>query len=46
MNDVVKILRETTKEDELVNYVEAPNYLKTSNKSYKERDKDDFEISL
>ena len=46
MNDVVKISRGTTKEDELFDYVEAPSYLKTSKKSYKNKDKDDYEISL
>ena len=46
MDDVVKIAKTTTKEDELFDYVEAPNYLKTSKKSYNDKDKDDFEISL
>ena len=46
MNDVVKISRGTTKEDELFDYVKAPSYLKTSKKSYKGKDKDYFEISL
>ncbi len=45
MNDVVKILRGTTKEDELFDYVKAPSYLKTSKKS-KEKEKNDYEISM
>ena len=44
MNDVVKISRGTTKEDELFDYVEAPRYLKTSKKSYNDKAKDDYEI--
>lgn len=36
----------TTKEDELFDYVNVPSYFKTSKKSYNDRDKDDFEISL
>lgn len=45
MNDVVKISRGTTKEDELFDYVKAPSYLKTSKKS-KEKEKNDYEISM
>ena len=45
MNDVVKISRGTTKEDELFDYVEAPSYLRTSKKS-NEKEKDDYEIGL
>ena len=45
MNDVVKILRGTTKEDELFDYVKAPSYLKTGKKS-KEKEKNDYEISM
>ena len=45
MNDVVKILRGTTKEDELFDYVKAHSYLKTSKKS-KEKEKNDYEISM
>lgn len=45
MNDVVKILRGTTKEDELFDYVKATSYLKTSKKS-KEKEKNDYEISM
>ncbi len=44
MNDVIKIAKATTKEDELFDYVEAPSYLKISKKTYK--DKDDYEINL
>ena len=32
--------------DELFDYAEIPNYLKTNKKSLIEKDKDDFEISL
>ena len=46
MNDVVKISKGTTKEDELFDYAEVPSYLKTNKKSHNEKDKDDFEISL
>ncbi len=45
MNDVVKISRGTTKEDELFEYVKAPSYLKSSKKS-NEKGKDDYEISM
>ena len=45
-NDVYDISKGTTKEDELFDYAELPSYLKTSKKSYQEKDKDDFEISL
>ncbi len=43
-NDVYDISKGTTKEDELFDYAGVPSYLKTSKKSYKE--KDDYEISL
>lgn len=46
MNDVVKISKGTTKEDELFDYAGVPSYLKTNKKSHNEKDKDDFEISL
>ena len=48
MNDVVRISRGTTKQDELFDYVEAPDYLKSRVKNYDEyeKDKNDFEISL
>lgn len=45
-NDVYDISKGTTKEDELFDYADVPSYLKTSKKSYKEKDKDDYEISL
>lgn len=45
MNDVVKISRATTKEDELFDYAGVPSYLKTSKKLY-EKEKKDYEISL
>ncbi len=44
--DVYDISKGTTKEDELFDYANIPNYLKTSKKSHNDRDKDDFEISL
>ena len=43
-NDVYDISKGTTKEDELFDYAEVPSYLKTSKKSYQEKDKNDFEI--
>ena len=48
MNDVVRISRSTTKQDELFEYVEAPDYLKSRIKDYDsyEKNKNDFEISL
>lgn len=48
MNDVVRIPRGTTKQDELFEYVEAPDYLKSRIKDYDkyEKDKSDYEISL
>lgn len=48
MNDVVRISRGTTKQDELFEYVEAPDYLKSIIKDYDkyEKDKSDYEISL
>ena len=47
MNDVVKISRATTKEDELFDYVEAPDYYKERVRDYDEEeyDKDDFDLS-
>ena len=45
-NDVYDISKATTKEDELFDYAGVPSYLTTNKKSYKEKDKDDFEISL
>lgn len=47
MNDVVKISRGTSKEDELFDYVEAPYYLKNRRKNYdRDYDKsDDFDMS-
>ena len=40
MNDVIKISRGTTKQDELFEYVEAPDYLKTRVKDIDELEKD------
>ncbi len=45
-NDVYDISKGTIKEDELFDYTGLPDYLKTRKKLYKEKDKDDFEISL
>ena len=46
MGDVVNISRGTTKQDELFDYVEAPDYYKQRVKDYDEYDynKDDFEM--
>ena len=51
MNDVIKISRGTTKQDELFDYVEAPNYLKTKVNDIDELENDydksdDFDLSL
>ena len=48
MNDVVRISRGTTKQDELFEYVDALDYLKSRIKYYDkyEKDKSDYEISL
>ena len=43
-NDVVEISRGTTKEDELFDYVKAPNYLKSDDTYYNEKEKDDFQL--
>lgn len=45
-NDVYDISKGTTKEDELFNYADISAYLKTSKNSYKDKEKNDFEISL
>ena len=45
-DDVYDISKGTTKEDELFDYAEIPSYMKSSKKSYREKDKDDFEMSL
>ena len=44
MNDVVEISRGTTKEDELFDYVKAPDYLKSDDTYYEEKEKDDFQL--
>ena len=46
MIDVKNISKGTTKEDELFDYAGVPSYLKTSKKSYDDREKDEFEISF
>ena len=45
MIDVVGISRGTTKQDELFEYVDAPDYLKEKVRDYCEYDKDYFDIS-
>jgi len=45
MEDVVGISRGTTKQNELFNYVSAPDYLKSRIKDYDEYEKDDFGLS-
>ena len=45
MNDVVKISRATTKEDELFDYAGVLSYLKSNKNSYKDKDKDNFDLS-
>ena len=45
LTDVVSISKGTTKQDELFNYVGAPDYLKERVKDYDEYDKDDFDLS-
>ena len=45
-NDIYEIAENTTKEDELFDYADIPSYLKSNNKNLKEKEKDDFEISL
>ena len=42
--DIIDISRGTTKEDELFEYADIPDYYKT--RSYKDRNKDDYELSL
>ena len=48
MNDVVGISRGTTKQNELFDYVDAPDYYKERVRDYDEDeyDKDDFELSM
>lgn len=45
-NDIYEIAENTTKEDELFDYADIPNYLKTYNKKSNDKDKNDFDISL
>ena len=47
MGDVVKISKGTTKQDELFDYVDAPDYLKERVRDYDEYEyeKDDFDLS-
>lgn len=46
MIDVKDISKGTTKEDELFDYTSVPSYLKSSKKTYNDKEKDDFEMSL
>jgi hypothetical protein len=47
MGDVIKISKETTKQDELFDYAEAPDYYKDRVRDYDEDeyDKDNFDLS-
>lgn len=45
-NDVYDISRGTTREDELFDYARVPSYLKSSTKSYNNKEKADYERSL
>lgn len=45
-NDVYDISKGTTKENELFDYANVPNYLKTSKNFHDDKEKDDFEISM
>ena len=44
--DIYDISKGTTKEDELFNYADIPEYYKSTKISYKENDKNDYEISI
>lgn len=46
MYDVKDTSKGTTKEDELFDYAGVPSYLKARKKSYDDKNKDDFKISL
>lgn len=43
--DTYDISKDTTKEDELFDYAGVLSYLKSSKKSYKDKDKDNFDLS-
>ena len=45
-NDIYEIAENTTKEDELFDYADISNYLKTNNKKSNDKYKNDFDISL
>lgn len=47
MGDVIKISKGTTKQDELFEYVDAPDYYKERVRDYDEYDydKDDFDLN-
>lgn len=44
--DIYDISKGTSKEDELFDYAGVPSYLKSSKKTYNDKEKNDFEISL
>ncbi len=44
-DDVYDISKGTDKEDELFNYANIPNYMKSNKKIYNEKDKDDYDFS-
>lgn len=46
MYDVKDISKGTTRENELFDYADVPSYFKTSKKSYNDRNKDDYDLSL
>ncbi len=45
-DDVYDISKGTIKENELFDYADIPSYLKTSKKTYDDKEKDDYELSL
>ncbi len=45
-NDIYEIAKNTTKEDELFDYTNIPSYLKTSKRTYNDKEKDDYELSM
>ena len=45
-NDVYDISKGTTKEDELFDYVDVPDYLKSNKNSHNDIDKDDYDINM
>ena len=45
-NDIYDIAKGTSKEDELFDYADVPDYLKSNKKSPNDIDKDDYEINM